>query len=595
MPSTSGAHAAGRRAAPAGPGGSSPRRAGPPPRALALAGWALLPLRAFLGFTFCFAGLQKLANPNFFNGADPAGIRAQLIAAERVSPLPLLGHLLRFSTPLGLVIALAEVAVGLGTLCGLWTRLAAAGGALLSLMLFMTVSFHSSPYYTGADIVFVFAWLPLILAGAGGVLSVDGWIARRADVQAGRGRRDLVAVPFSVIQQVCGHYRDDRCDARGGAPCAAAPCPFLAAAGGPPCGTRPAGAAGPADPGRRRLVTTGAAVAVVGAVGLAMAGLAAAVGRAVGGAPRLASGTASLPGASATTTPTTARSSTPTTGPAATTTVPGPTTTLARPPGTAIGPARDVPVGGAASFQDPRTGDPALALQLTKGQFVAYDAVCPHAGCTVGYSAGAKLLVCPCHGSEFEPATGAVIQGPATRGRDHRDRPGARRPALRRLRVTMRSGSSGAGVLIGFAEKRPIPTGQRPTAVRSTGLRSTGRCPDALAPGDVASEGDDVADHDGHQGPGQQEDHPEPPREQVEAGVSGLDVPGHGLGGGRGQVPADRGPDPVDDGLDDEGDGQDGQHRGHLVLEQRAEAHAEQGQEGEGPEQARNHWPDLVE
>jgi thiosulfate dehydrogenase [quinone] large subunit len=28
-----------------------------------LLGRALLPLRAFLGFTFCFAGLQKLANP----------------------------------------------------------------------------------------------------------------------------------------------------------------------------------------------------------------------------------------------------------------------------------------------------------------------------------------------------------------------------------------------------------------------------------------------------------------------------------------------------------------------------------------------------
>jgi thiosulfate dehydrogenase [quinone] large subunit len=27
--------------------------------------WALVPLRAFLGFTFCFAGLQKLANPGF--------------------------------------------------------------------------------------------------------------------------------------------------------------------------------------------------------------------------------------------------------------------------------------------------------------------------------------------------------------------------------------------------------------------------------------------------------------------------------------------------------------------------------------------------
>ena len=50
-------------------------------------GWALLPLRAFLGITFCFAGLQKLANPNFFDPNSPSGIQAQLVAANRTSPL----------------------------------------------------------------------------------------------------------------------------------------------------------------------------------------------------------------------------------------------------------------------------------------------------------------------------------------------------------------------------------------------------------------------------------------------------------------------------------------------------------------------------
>ena len=47
----------------------------------------LLPLRAFLGFTFCFAGLQMLANPQFFDAADPASIRAQLAGAARRSPV----------------------------------------------------------------------------------------------------------------------------------------------------------------------------------------------------------------------------------------------------------------------------------------------------------------------------------------------------------------------------------------------------------------------------------------------------------------------------------------------------------------------------
>jgi thiosulfate dehydrogenase [quinone] large subunit len=67
-------------------------------------------------------------------------------------------------------------------------------------------------------------------------------------------------------------------------------------------------------------------------------------------------------------------------------------------------------------FQDPATGDPAIVIQATAGHFVAFDAVCPHAGCTVGYSPANSLIVCPCHGSEFNPATGARVAGPAPHG-----------------------------------------------------------------------------------------------------------------------------------------------------------------------------------
>ena len=51
-----------------------------------LARWALVPLRAFLGFTFCFAGLQKLANPGFFDAASPVSIQSQLAGAARFTP-----------------------------------------------------------------------------------------------------------------------------------------------------------------------------------------------------------------------------------------------------------------------------------------------------------------------------------------------------------------------------------------------------------------------------------------------------------------------------------------------------------------------------
>lgn len=54
-------------------------------------------------------------------------------------------------------------------------------------------------------------------------------------------------------------------------------------------------------------------------------------------------------------------------------------------------------------------------IVLTKsaaGQVNAFSAVCTHSGCTVkGVEAGS--ILCVCHGSLFNPVTGAVVQGPA--------------------------------------------------------------------------------------------------------------------------------------------------------------------------------------
>jgi thiosulfate dehydrogenase [quinone] large subunit len=376
------------------------QRVTPPPRALTLSGWALLPLRAFLGFTFCFAGLQKLANPNFFNASDPSGIYAQLVASNRISPLhPILGHLLRFSTPIGVVIALGELAVGIGVILGLWTRVAAIAGAIISFTLFLTVSYHASPWYTGADIVFFFAWIPLILAGSGGVLSVDAALAARVRAARHLGPGDPVSVPFGLIQRICGHYEEGRCAALGGAPCDPGPCPYLREADS---GAAPE----PVDLSRRRLVLGGAATAAAGVVGLVAAGAAAGIGRAVGGS-KAEPGTVTLaPTRSAPTTTTTTApgTSTPT------------STATTDPPGVAIGPAKEVAVGSWAAFTDPTTHTPSLVIQLSKGRFVAYDAICPHAGCTVGYVPSESIIACPCHGSEFNPDNGDVVQGPATRG-----------------------------------------------------------------------------------------------------------------------------------------------------------------------------------
>ncbi|MGH3497265.1 MAG: Rieske 2Fe-2S domain-containing protein [Nocardioidaceae bacterium] len=144
-------------------------------------GWLLLPLRAFLGVTFTFAGLQKLASPSFFDASSPTSVQQQMQSVAPTSPIgPLVQLSLHAGVLVGLLIALAELAVGVGTLLGLKIRLAAVGGAVLALSFFLTVSWNTAPYYYGADIVFLFAWTPFIAMGAGDVLSVDAWIAGNA-------------------------------------------------------------------------------------------------------------------------------------------------------------------------------------------------------------------------------------------------------------------------------------------------------------------------------------------------------------------------------------------------------------------------------
>ncbi len=315
--------------------------------------WVLLPLRAFLGFTFVFAGLQKLSNRQFFTAGAPGSIQEQLQASHLTSPVKfLVTPALHAPVLFGIVIALAELGVGLGVSLGLFTRIAAGGGMVLSLLFFLTVSFNTWPYYFGSDIVFVFAWTPLLLAGSG-PLSLDAVLEDRV-----RGR---LRVPD----------------------------------GGPVEG----------DVGRRIFVRQLGAAGVLAAVGCFVAGAAAAIGRAASGnttnAAANGSQTPSLSG------PTTTSGATPTTGVT-------PSTAGSTPSGTKIGLASSVPVGGAASFTDPSNGEPAYIVQPSSGDFVAYSAICTHEGCTVAFFKGTPLeFRCPCHGSVFNAVTGEVMQGPA--------------------------------------------------------------------------------------------------------------------------------------------------------------------------------------
>jgi nitrite reductase/ring-hydroxylating ferredoxin subunit len=70
-----------------------------------------------------------------------------------------------------------------------------------------------------------------------------------------------------------------------------------------------------------------------------------------------------------------------------------------------------VPVAGGVKVGS-RLGQ-ILVVQPTAGVFAGFSVICNHAGCAVS-QVTASAIICPCHGSEFSTANGAVSKGPAT-------------------------------------------------------------------------------------------------------------------------------------------------------------------------------------
>ena len=143
--------------------------------------WIALPLRLFLGVTFVYAGIQKLTDPQYFRPSAPGYIGRQIAGMAHGTPLGgLLTHLVvPHAAFFGGLIAWGELAIGLGVLVGLLVRPAAFFGALLSLIFFLSASWRVSPYFYGSDIVFLFGWSVIVLAGpvAGGWPVLDRRLA----------------------------------------------------------------------------------------------------------------------------------------------------------------------------------------------------------------------------------------------------------------------------------------------------------------------------------------------------------------------------------------------------------------------------------
>jgi thiosulfate dehydrogenase (quinone) large subunit len=156
--------------------------------------WPVLPMRVFLAALFLFAGYAKLSYPGFFDPSSPSGLKASVDAVKHGTPIgAALGPLSNHPSLFGHITAYAEIAIGLGLLVGLLTRLAALGGMVLTTLIVLSIDWGgvkqytgSSGWFTSVDLAVAVA-LSVFLLGGAGPLSLDWLIAR---TRARRRARD---------------------------------------------------------------------------------------------------------------------------------------------------------------------------------------------------------------------------------------------------------------------------------------------------------------------------------------------------------------------------------------------------------------------
>ncbi|HEX5567895.1 MAG TPA: DoxX family membrane protein [Streptomyces sp.] len=130
-------------------------------------GVVLLPLRIFLGLISVGAGMGKLCDPVYFDGGERGSLVVWLHSLKPWAVAePLRDFAVAHPVGAGLSVAFLQIIVGVLTVLGLWQRLAASLGALLSAALLVTVSWRTVPVYEAPDIIYLAAWSPLAIAGA---------------------------------------------------------------------------------------------------------------------------------------------------------------------------------------------------------------------------------------------------------------------------------------------------------------------------------------------------------------------------------------------------------------------------------------------
>ena len=134
---------------------------------IGLASWRNQPLgitvlRLWLGGTWVYGGWVKASDAAFLSKSGPNSFSGQLTSYIGHSPLTFaLRHMLEHATLFAWFVMLSEFAIGIAVLTGVAMDAAILGGFSVSMILWLSVTYHVHPYFLGSDLAFAASWLAL--------------------------------------------------------------------------------------------------------------------------------------------------------------------------------------------------------------------------------------------------------------------------------------------------------------------------------------------------------------------------------------------------------------------------------------------------
>ncbi len=134
---------------------------------IGLASWRNQPLgisilRLWLGGVWVYGGWAKASDAAFLSKAGPNSFSGQLTSYIGHSPLTfVLRHMLEHATLFAWFVMLSEFAIGIAVLSGVAMEAAILGGFSVSVILWLSVTFHVHPFFLGSDLPFAASWLAL--------------------------------------------------------------------------------------------------------------------------------------------------------------------------------------------------------------------------------------------------------------------------------------------------------------------------------------------------------------------------------------------------------------------------------------------------